>query len=73
LEARLNESERGQRRVRRALTSGHFVWSYAGFALALDAAQNGLNSWPLNGVSARFSLFRAASKKRLCGRRHLGV
>jgi hypothetical protein len=35
---------RDQQCLQRALTSGHFAWSHAGFAVGVDAAENGLKS-----------------------------
>jgi hypothetical protein len=40
-----------------ALTSGHFVWPQAGFAVGLDAAEDGLKSRPADTYSRRFGAF----------------
>ena len=40
-----------------ALTSGHFVWAQAGFAVGLDAAEDGLKSRPADTYSRRFGAF----------------
>jgi hypothetical protein len=40
-----------------ALTSGHFVWPQAGFAVGLDAAEGGLKSRPADTYSRRFGAF----------------
>src|SRR6266545_3700637 len=45
-----------------ALTSGHFVWPQAGFAVGLDAAEDGLKSRPAEHVLAPFRCFLARAE-----------
>jgi hypothetical protein len=42
------------------LTSGHFVWSDATFAVGFDAAEKGLEMVRVGGVFAPFWRFRTA-------------
>jgi hypothetical protein len=53
--------------VAEALTSGHFVWPQAGFAVGLDAAEDGLKSRPADTYSRRFRAFSPPPNTRLCG------